>query len=201
MHAIVANPSSYAYLTPTRFMDKPGKGGSRSSSGHNDKNDSHQNSLLWTEPPNDDDCPGYNQWEWGLDDGGPLDVPYRKRAFSRDQRSEIVDRYLLHRSVIYLSGNLDRCREHDETFKCDSHGLETTCADDLQGKNRYERAVRYYASLEKVASSFPHKHRRVVVPNAGHDHAMMFQSKEGIRAIYYYPDDDTETARAKPRVG
>lgn len=234
--AIVANPSSYAYLTPLRFFDNIRKSndningishinGSDSisrnrrteSSSNNitmNKSKSNLHDSSWKVPPIED-CPGYNQWEWGMDDGGPLDVPYRKRALSRHGRSGIIDRYLQHRSVIYLVGNLDRCSP--EIGNCESHGLETTCADELQGRNRYERNAQYFASLELVAgdhkyagdptavetSTFlernhdgrirkspyliPHQHRKIVVLNVGHDHSMMFQSNEGIIAIY---DDD-----------
>ena len=223
VHTVVANPSSYAYLTPLRFFDED-----KSIDSSNDRTTkasrllrnnqtSERNSQysMWKVPPKKD-CPGYNQWEWGLEDGGHLDVPYRKKAFSRESRSGIIDRYLRHRSVIYLIGNLDRCSKSEGKSKikqqindqagdesCDSHGLETTCADELQGNNRYERNTRYWASLELVAVFFadqsasseagaekasflPHMHNRVVVPDVGHDHSMMFQSKEGIAAIYYY---------------
>jgi len=219
MHTVVANPSSYSYLTPLRFFDEDKSIDSSAKTTRllrkNQTDERNSQDSLWKVPPKKD-CPGYNQWEWGLEDGGQLDVPYRKRAFSRESRSGVIDRYLRHRSVVYLIGNLDRCSKserktkvkqhindqgHDEN--CDSHGLETTCADELQGNNRYERNARYWASLELVAVSFidqiafseggaekasvlPHMHNRVVVPDVGHDHSMMFQSKEGIAAIYSY---------------
>jgi len=235
IHAVVANPSSYAYLTPLRFFDKDGdKNNSIIDTGINSVSTTsrslrtQQNSVEgnWNMSswriPSREDCSGYNQWEWGLDDGGNLDVPYRKRAFSRQGRADIIDHYLRHRSVTYLIGNLDRCSNGEgktqvkpkrssnsqlvveNVEQCDSHGLETTCADELQGKNRYERNARYWTSLELVtaslnkrgkfveedggiekASSMRHNHHRSIIQNVGHDHSMMFQSKEGIAAIYY----------------
>ncbi len=240
IHAVVANPSSYAYLTPLRFFDKDQDKNTNTNETKTIDNDTNNitrphrmlrtkqntNKRYWSalawRLPSTKDCPGYNQWEWGLDDGGFLDVPYRKRAFSRQDRSSIIEGYLRHRSVTYLIGNLDRCSKGERKTQvnsrsdgyqvdnndqqCDSHGLETTCADQLQGLNRYERNARYWASLELVTASrnrqqsesvednggllekapfFRHNHDRVVVQNSGHDHSMMFQSEEGIAAIYY----------------
>ena len=198
IRAIVANPSNYAYLTPLRFFETQTTTTSTTRMLHKESNKYH-----WKVPMDlQEDCPQYNQWEWGLDDGGDMDVPYRQQVMAKEGKSAIVGRYLFHRSVIYLIGNLDRCSEGETNQQalvhCESHGLETTCADELQGRNRYERHLRYWASLELVAAKHnretnagleplrsSHKHRRMVVPNVGHDHSMMFQSQEGIEAIYY----------------
>jgi len=238
LHAIVANPSSYVYLTPLRYHDdddddsgttttnntsstRGSKLPSNTSEEPQYRTKSKTHPLVsWKIPSvtqqqnnnsssNSDSasCPFYNQWEWGLEDGGSLDVPYRKRALSKagGSFSGIVERYLSDRSVLYLSGNLDRCRESGDandndgitvengpTAGCDSHGLETTCADDLQGKNRYERSARYWASLSLVDRRRRHGHHRIVVPQAGHDHSVVFQSREGIFAIYYFENGDVD---------
>ena len=237
IHAVVANPSNYVYFTPQRFSDNHGidntettRAWRRLSVADSSSTTTNNNNSSSGQDAPATDCPEYNRWEWGLDDGGDLDVPYRKRAFSRDDRATIVDRYLRHRSIVYLIGNLDRCSapgHRASTEGCNSHGLETTCMDELQGKNRYERNARYWASLERYFSSSSssslsssssaaksptdakeratntsnttntntetsysssssrfHGHHRIVVPNVGHDHSMMFQSKEGIFAIY-----------------
>ena len=39
-------------------------------------------------------------------------------------------------------------------------------------------------AMRREKQQYQHQHRRVVVPNVGHDHSMMFQSIEGINAIY-----------------
>ncbi len=202
MHAIVANPSSYAYLTPRRFLEH-NHSTTTSSGVSTARMLRKQPNRVWKLPPNDD-CQGYNQWEWGLDDGGDKDVPYKQQVIAREGRSKIVNRYLYDRSVVYMIGNLDRCTEGETnatipTVSCDSHGLETTCADELQGSNRYERHIRYWNSLDRTnlpqeaprRVSRQHKHRRVVVPNVGHDHSMMFQSAEGIDAIYNHDSEST----------
>ncbi|VEU34719.1 unnamed protein product [Pseudo-nitzschia multistriata] len=248
IHAVVANPSNYVYFTPLRFFND--NNGSIQNRNRNRKNSNEylrrsnnqtMQNTPWRLPfvhqngndanDNDDNsyenCPFYNRWEYGLDDGGPMDVPYLQRAIARDSKSRLVDRYLTERSVSYLVGDLDRC---DGNQPCESHGLETTCADELQGRNRYERNARYMASL-RLGSGFrrqratdhtrdggfaragssssarwtsrrtnasdliSHHHRRAVVPNVGHDHAMMFQSEQGIEAIYYARDTEE-----KPRI-
>jgi pimeloyl-ACP methyl ester carboxylesterase len=155
MKSVVANPSSYAYLTPFRFI----------------RGD-------WNIPRDDGDCPHYNQWEWGLDEGGELEVPYRDYALRN--ASHVVARFQSRR-VLYLAGNLDRCNVSTPGW-CDSHGLETNCMDELQGSNRLERNVRYIASLRRLG--IWKEHSRRVVQNVGHDHSLMFQSPEGLEALF-----------------
>lgn len=159
MHAVVANPSNYAYLTPMRFIDRE-----------------------WKVPGAAvENCPQYNQWEWGLDAGGDSDVPYRKKALQNI--TAVVERYRSRR-MVYLAGGADRCNITEGARGwCYSHGLETTCMDELQGSNRFERSSRYVSSLRM--DGFWKDHVWVVVPGVGHDHAMMFQSTEGLDAIYY----------------
>lgn len=159
IQTVVANPSNYAYLSPHRYLDG-----------------------AWT-VPSATDCPEYNQWEWGLQDGGNSHVPYRDRALAGNVTA-ILERYKI-RSVYYLVGGLDRCNvsEHAQSGWCHSHGLETTCMDQLQGHNRYERSLRYVMSLRRLG--YFDKHQHMVIPGVGHDHSMMFQSSHGMHAIYY----------------
>jgi hypothetical protein len=160
MHAVVANPSNYVYLTPRRFI------GGR-----------------WRIPATCNSCPEYNEWEWGLGAGGRGDVPYRKRAVQND--TAVVEQYR-RRSVVYLAGSADRCNVSQEAQGwCYSHGLETTCMDEMQGSNRFERNLRYIASLRKLG--IWKGHSRILVPGVGHDHTMMFQSEEGLAALFYGP--------------
>jgi pimeloyl-ACP methyl ester carboxylesterase len=160
LRTVVANPSNYAYLSPERFIDG-----------------------IW-KIPDTSACPGYDQWEWGLADGGKLHVPYRDGALSNGT-SIVLERYKS-RNVIYMIGGVDRCNVSGSTNSgwCHSHGLETKCMDQLQGKNRFERNAHYFASLLRLGYGNGN-HRHVIVPDVGHDHSMMFQSQEGIQALYY----------------
>lgn len=164
MQSVIANPSSYAYLTPGRLIH--GK---------------------WS-IPSDGDCPHYNQWEWGLDEGGDLEVPYRDHALRNI--SHVVKRFQ-HRRVLYLVGGLDRCNVSSPGW-CDSHGLETTCMDKLQGSNRLERNERYMRSIRELGI----RHKNRVIQSVGHDHSLMFQSPAGLDALFeIYHVEQTATGR------
>jgi pimeloyl-ACP methyl ester carboxylesterase len=155
MHSVVANPSSYAYLIPLRF---------------------HRGA--WIVPGTDESCPQYDQWEWGLADDGDLEVPYRDRALLN--ASQVIADFRSRR-VVYLAGNLDRCNVSSAGW-CDSQGLETSCMDEIQGSNRLERNGRYLASLRRLGIWKGHTRR--VVQGVGHDHALVFQSLEGLEALF-----------------
>lgn len=167
MHSVVANPSSYAYLEPSRLI-----------------------SSIWQIPLH---CDMYNRWEWGLSDGGPMNVPYRDRAMQNT--TELISRFR-QRRVIYLSGSQDRCNTSAVDGWCQSHGLETTCMDEMQGETRLQRSLRYMSSLKRLKFDDIGKHSLHIVPGVGHDHAMMFQSPHGINALFegahrkYHRDPD-----------
>ncbi|KAG7364900.1 hypothetical protein IV203_038103 [Nitzschia inconspicua] len=169
---VVANPSNYAYLSPHRYMN-----GS------------------WT-IPNNINCPDYDKWEWGLQSGGDADVRYRDEALAKNVTA-VLERYKT-RNVYYLVGGLDRCNvsESEASGWCHSHGLETKCMDMWQGSNRYERNSRYVASLRRLGFGGKH-HQRLVIPGVGHDHSMMFQSPNGIHAIYYGVPEGTNVETAE----
>ena len=178
MKSIVANPSSYAYLTPMRHMD-----------------------IEWR-VPNDDElshCPDYNEWEWGI--GTILSEttstskiigksssmyilpPYVKNALTKYGSVSNLTTMFSKRDVVYLAGGLDVCNIPDTKNPngwCNSHGLETSCRDMIQGSNRLERHHWYCASLQQLNIS----HRCFVVPYVGHDHALMFSSSIGTTALF-----------------
>jgi pimeloyl-ACP methyl ester carboxylesterase len=168
--AVVANPSSYAYLFPMRFYNGQ-----------------------W-QRPSLTQCPQYNQWEWGLDRGGSLIVPYVEAVLSDRDVSFLTQRFAA-RQVVYLAGSQDVCNVtgHQEGW-CYSHGLEMTCMDEIQGSNRLERNLRYVSSLFKMEVPYT----RIVIPGVGHDHSLMFNSPNGLRAIF--GDLDTDPAQSRIRV-
>ena len=212
LHALVANPSSYAYLIPERYIQGKWKIPSWNNSSYNN------------------DCPGYNQWQWGLELPPP---PIRftnnntsNKNTNDNDRSQYRVRYLVQtlqefdydykalkqrfaqRHVGYLIGSQDRCNVSSSEERplpwCHSHGLETTCADQLQGHTRMERHVRYYQSLWQSFSLFdnnknniitqrndtalrrrrPHRHWAVTIPGVGHDHSLMFNSPRGLYELF-----------------
>jgi hypothetical protein len=159
--AVVANPSSYAYLFSMRFYNGQ-----------------------W-QRPSLADCPRYNHWEWGLDQGaGSLVVPYVEAVLNDTTILFLTQRFAA-RQVVYLAGSQDVCNvtttddQHQDAW-CYSHGLETTCMDEMQGSNRLERNLRYFSSLHQMGVP----HSRMIIPGVGHDHSLMFNSANGLRAIF-----------------
>jgi len=167
MSGVVANPSNYAYLTPLRLLN-----GS------------------WR-IPNKQECPEYNEWEYGLERGGDMPVPYKDLVLDAlgDNITALMERFA-ERQVTYLAGGADRCNvsESESSGWCFSHGLETSCMDMMQGANRWQRNLRYVHSLRKVGIT---TQKRRVVQGVGHDHSLIFASSVGLDALF--PDANGET--------
>jgi hypothetical protein len=167
MKAIVANPSSFLYLTPLRKVNGE-----------------------WILPSaKNTTCLAYNTWEWGLGDGGDFAVPYRDQALANASAKSALVRQFRRKRMVYLAGSLDVCNNTDATNTsshgkpCHSHGLETTCMDRLQGSNRLQRSTLHLESLQHVWTK-PHAHELVLVDGVGHDHSFMFNSLEGTSAVF-----------------
>lgn len=163
MSGVVANPSNYAYLTPLRLING-----------------------TWR-IPNKDKCSQYNEWEYGLENGGDMIVPYKDEALKKlDYNITALIQRFGNRKVSYLAGEADRCNVSESQHHngwCFSHGLETSCADMLQGTTRWERNLRHVASLRKLGVSSKTQERRVV-PGVGHDHSLIFTSPVGLDVLF-----------------
>ena len=183
---IVANPSSFAYLIPERY---------------------NATTQQWVIPQNTAACPEYNTWEWGLELSH--DTPAYVRNILKGFRNEtttvinetvtgsspyqaLVERFAK-REVVYLAGSQDRCNVSSTSSSsskpqawCQSHGLERTCQDELQGLERMERHNRYMQMLQQIpVVKFEKKyHSSMIVPGVGHDHSLMFSSPVGLQAIF-----------------
>jgi hypothetical protein len=137
-------------------------------------------------------CPAYNAWIWGTSPT-PWPLPPRCAAYTGGVASALRD--FARRSVVYVQGGNDTCacnvkargeagtraapaaqaarptQRASEVCTCESHGLETTCADELNGAYRLERGLNYWATLGEVyGGTQPSSHSLVIVPNVGHDH-------------------------------
>lgn len=157
----VANPSSYCYLDELR----------------------HINGTFRRPPKHTrQSCPQINQWEYGLDSGSPTDIRYKDLAIQKaGGLPALVHRYA-QKDVVYLAGSQDRCPTAGPDDWCNSHGLETTCMDMLQGRFRLERHQLFMQSLRNF---FGRKvHRSQIIPGVGHDHSMILHSKEGLAAVF-----------------
>jgi pimeloyl-ACP methyl ester carboxylesterase len=197
MRVVVMNPSSFAYLTPLRFINRK-----------------------WRLP--DQDCPNYNQWEWGFDPNAnqsEYSIPYVQSVVNKLGIDRLTRRFAL-RTAVYLVGGQDVCNisssgsssssssfEWNSRFTraanmasivpsspwCNSHGLETTCGDMLQGAHRVDRFRLYLDMLEQIAG-LP-RVLGAIVPGVGHDHSLMFHSNIGLRAIFGGTDQFGSTER------
>ena len=145
---VVANPSSFAYLDDRRWFD----GALRRVSGAERAA-----------------CPLFNDWQFGFGDGSL--PPFCARGNASAAAAAAVAAYA-QRDVVYLQGHNDTC---NEAFVpgCESHGLETTCMDMLEGRFRLERGLQYSRYL---AAFYGREtvHRLFVVPDVGHDHSLIW---------------------------
>lgn len=193
LRVIVANPSSYVYLTNQRFVNNQ-----------------------W-QTPNIKDCPDYNVWRWGLDLFGTSSSPhYVENILTRFSKEYLIQRFL-HRPVIYLMGGQDRCNVSESSQElnyhhgngrqnnplevsvekdpwCNSHGLETRCEDKLQGEHRLDRFKNYWTMLTRQglyqASENPIIcHLFAIVQGVGHDHSLLFHSRAGLHFIGKHIDE------------
>ena len=152
IRVVAANPRSFCYLDQRRFL----------------------NGIFRI--PNESEiaqCPGYNHWEWGLEQGGRLPTPYFDRAIEQvGGIQRIIQRYG-YRDVVYVSGELDTLRVSSE---CES--------DHFQGPNRRARSHRFFQSLKEIYGNNQVYHLRLIAKGIPHDHCLIFQSLAGQRALY-----------------
>jgi pimeloyl-ACP methyl ester carboxylesterase len=186
IRAVVANPRSYCYMDGRRLVL------------------SQNNSIVFDYPTTTDihKCPSYNQWQWGLDDGGEVFCPYRDRALREVRTPLAMAERFAQRHVYYLTGEYDVLQQTD---RCE--------AVIFQGRNRNQRAKHYYRALQQYFhgtlsdSDLPkeerydhafqdaktrtvtiynrsHVHSFHQVAGSPHDHSLMFQSPAGRAAIF-----------------
>ncbi|EDQ85984.1 uncharacterized protein MONBRDRAFT_11382 [Monosiga brevicollis MX1] len=162
---VVANPSSYVYLDGRRW---------------------NANGTKLATPSSDQQqaCPSYNAWEWGLGSDLP---PYLERASGIDS---LISRYP-QLDVAYLAGQNDTCNE-DREPGCTSHGLEKTCADMFEGWMRLNRAQQYFAYLRAYFGKEVHSFH--AIPNAAHDHTLIFESPIALSLVFALPDVPSTTS-------
>jgi hypothetical protein len=189
MSSVVSNPSNYAYLTDLRKINVPGD----------------EKKQEWG-IPNISVCPLYNQWMYGFEGINKDDsstkgatntkntytVPYIQRTISSlGGNFNTMKNRFAQRLIIYLAGELDHCnstRAHRNP-ECNSHGLQGTCSDEIQGTNRMERHLNYYSSLKDIVfntttTDVVLNQYHDIVPDAGHDYSLIFTSTVGLRAIF-----------------
>lgn len=174
--SVVANPSSYGYLTNERRAVYQ-------------VDDDGPDWII----PNDPKCPGYNQWMFGFDpdqiiDGKPIySVSYVQNVINQYGFEWIKKRFAT-RYIIYLGASLDHCNvtHHTNTSWCSSHGLQGSCSDEWEGENRLERHWNYWNMLLRVYKDNVNdlNQYRDIVIGVGHDYSLVFNSDVGQRATF-----------------
>jgi len=78
----------------------------------------------------------------------------------------------------------NRKRSTSSDAWCNSHGLEVTCMDNLQGTNRLERHIQYIRMLTVLNVKTTNHQASVLVQGVGHDHSLMLNSPDGLEALF-----------------
>lgn len=111
------------------------------------------------------DCTGYNDYKYGLENLNPY--------MANVGAAQIPGRYL-GRDLLYLLGEDDIDQAGDS--------LDLTCPAMLQGAQRLERGTIFYNYLAYYIGSAIHD--KVIVPGVAHDSDAIFNSDEGVQAMF-----------------
>ena len=139
---LVANPSSWLYLGPERALSW---------------------SPLSFGLPAREECPGYNEWHYGLEELNS----YMSRLTLEEIRSQLSSR-----DVVVAVGDQDT----------GSSLLDVSCAANLQGQHRYERGLTLAAYMDWA---FPYNgHHLHVVPGVAHSSRSIYTSEVGMGILF-----------------
>lgn len=115
-----------------------------------------------------DDCSWYDDYKYGLND---------LYEYPEEVGEDGLRQQYNARRVIYLLG------EHDDDDSASL--LDSTCAADWQGDDRFERGTRFFDYLGTVyGSDVYQRHFLSVVPSVGHDASEMLASPQGQEALF-----------------
>jgi hypothetical protein len=145
---VVANPKSFCWLDARRYFN---------------------GTLRVPDDDDIDDCPWYNEWEWGLGEGDYLKTPYKDNAIELAGGTEEVVRRYPARDIVYIAGEMDVLPNGQ-------------CMATMQGQYRRARSANFVSSLKEIYGRSVH--HRMVVSGVNHDHCLMFQSPEGQQALF-----------------
>jgi len=149
---VVANPSSYAYFS----ADRP-------------------------EPSIAAQCPGYNDWKYGMDERPP---------YLADKSPAELEKGYVSRDVIYLLGTRDTNPNHS--------ALDKSCMGRAQGPYRYARGHAYVEAMAKRDAGTPH-HKAWDVAGIGHDGDKMLTSACGLAALFDVGTCETTSQQSSKR--
>lgn len=196
---VAANPRSYAYLDGRRYF--PTDSNKLSEKDLNDPSffvrrddEKKKGDVIFKfrelTSIEQEQCPEFNSYEWGLNYNPKVPAPYVKFNVKKllgldDDFRDVFCRYAS-RDLVYLAGERDT----------EKLGNQICNEDGYQGPTRRERSSRFYLSLQVIGreegycerddveleKDQVHTHR--VVKDVGHDHALIFQSEEGLEGMF-----------------
>jgi len=115
-------------------------------------------------------CPDYNRWPYGFGGGAPRYV----QAAASAGPAVIEHRYAA-LVLVYLVGAADNDPHHWE--------LDTSCAGEAQGTNRYARAANFFRYMRTRDAAIL-RQRFWSAPGAGHEPSAVFGSPCGRAALF-----------------
>jgi pimeloyl-ACP methyl ester carboxylesterase len=109
------------------------------------------------------DCAGFNQWKYGLEN---------RTGYAAALSDDLMKQNLIRRDVVYLLGGYDTTPQF---------GFDSTCGAMAQGPSRLERGLSYF---HYITGKFGAKHRVVQVPNCGHNGRCMLVANEAREVLF-----------------
>jgi hypothetical protein len=209
MAFIIANPSSYAYLTPDRYQYQCGvcdctQAGCTCDQDCNPSPPYHTLGIphkAYSGKRYPCYSINYNRWPYGIgsfsDDRTGLSIPYALRdgILGVERAIRLYDK--LH--VVYLVGQNDTCNDGlpgcdsscwkrggqynvETEWECFRNQMDTRCPAMLQGPCRRVRGYQYMMYLEELYGRPTHS--LYTIPGIGHDAAGMFSSEIGMKELF-----------------
>ena len=204
---VVANPSSYTYMTPHRYSYHCGNCTCQDNQCSCDAPCTPMSDTLSIpSPKHPDDWPctvwNYDRWPYGI---GSMNDPKHGYSIPYVERTGVVGtarsvRMYPNLHMVYLVGQNDTCNDNlpvcdDECWKrddqfdvdageytCFRNDMDTRCPAMLQGPNRKERAYHYMQYLQWLYGAPTHV--LYTVPGVGHNATGIFSSEIGMRTLF-----------------
>lgn len=124
-------------------------------------------SVTTFEVPDSSGCASYDRWGYGL---------LNPNSYVGQQTSLLLISQYVDRKVTYLLGDADT----------NSSGMDITCYANFQGTNRFERGTAFFNFMNEYYIG--HQHTRLTVPGVGHSANDMFNSSQGLSALFPIAD-------------
>lgn len=112
------------------------------------------------------DCSEYNNYIYG---------PINRARYMENMSIAELRYNFKNQKMIYLMSEQDKGTD----------SLDRSCEAKLQGKNRFERSQNFFHYVKKQITST--NHRFLSIPEIGHDHVLVYESREAAEVIFGLP--------------